>query len=337
VNVEAAPAAGPEIDEVPTGTSPRDVVWTRNKTTLYRYRPIGPRAHVTPVLLVYALINRPYILDLRPDNSFVRHLLGRGYDVFLIDWGRPGWEDRGITLDELVGEHLPKAVERIARAGAGGDYTLFGYCMGGTMGVIHAALQPRGLRNLVALTTPIDFSHSGLHQVWTDPRHFDAAAVADALGNISGSLIDLGNKLLRPVANFVDVHTSMLERLRAGKDMTAWRAMNQWVNDGVPFAGAAFVQWIEDFYQQNLLARGALTMGGRPVHLSAITAPLLTIAGSKDHIVPPDMARPLNDLVASRDSEYLELPAGHVGLLAGSGARDLLWPKVTDWLDARSD
>ena len=119
--------------------------------------------------------------------------------------------------------------------------------------------------------------------------------------------------------------------------MTAWRAMNQWVNDGVPFPGAAFVQWIEDFYQQNLLARGALTIGGRPVHLSAITAPLLTIAGSKDHIVPPEMARPLNDLVASRDSEYLELPAGHVGLLAGSGARDLLWPKVTDWLDARSD
>ena len=142
--MEAAPAAGPESTRSPRARAPRDVVWTRNKTTLYRYRPIGPRAHATPVLLVYALINRPYILDLRPDNSFVRHLLGRGYDVFLIDWGRPGWEDRGITLDELVGEHLPKAVERMARAGAGGDYTLFGYCMGGTMGVIHAALQPDG-------------------------------------------------------------------------------------------------------------------------------------------------------------------------------------------------
>ena len=57
----------------------------------------------------------------------------------------------------------------------------------------------------------------------------------------------------------------MLERLRAGREITAWRAMNQWVNDGVPFAGAAFVQWIEDFYQQNLLARGALTIGGRQV------------------------------------------------------------------------
>ncbi len=334
---EVAPPAAPETDEVPTGTTPRDVVWTRNKTTLYRYRPIAPRAHATPVLLVYALINRPYILDLRPDNSFVRHLLERGYDVFLIDWGRPGWEDRGVTLDELVGGHLPKAVERMARAGGGGDYTLFGYCMGGTLGVIHAALRPAGLRNLVTLTAPIDFAHAGVHSVWTDPRHFDAAAIADSLGNVSGSLIDLGNKLLKPVTNLIDVHMSMLERLLAGKDMTAWRAMNQWVNDGVPFPGAAFTQWIESFYQENLLARGVLTMDRRPVHLSAITVPLLNITGTRDHIVPPEMARPLNDLVASRDNEYLELPAGHVGLLAGSGARDLLWPKVTDWLDARSN
>lgn len=332
-----APEAVPPIDDVPTGTSPRDVVWTRNKTTLYRYRPTALRTHATPVLLVYALINRPYILDLRPDNSFVRHLLDRGYDVFLIDWGRPGWEDREVSFDELIGEHLPKAVERMARAGAGDDYTLFGYCMGGTMGVIHAALRPEGLRNLVALTTPIDFSHAGVHSVWTHPRHFDAAAIAAALGNVSGSLIDLGNKLLKPVTNFVDVNVAMLDRLFAGKDMTAWRAMNQWVNDGVPFPGAAFVQWIEDFYQKNLLANDGLTIAGRPVHLSAIMAPVLTIAGTSDHIVPPAMARPLNDLVGSRDTEYLELPAGHVGLLAGSGARELLWPKVVEWLDQRSD
>ena len=86
----AAEAAGVEPAYVPTGTTPRDVVWTRNKTTLYRYRPLAPREHATPVLLVYALINRPYILDLRPENSFVRHLLRHGYDVFMLDWGAPG-------------------------------------------------------------------------------------------------------------------------------------------------------------------------------------------------------------------------------------------------------
>jgi poly[(R)-3-hydroxyalkanoate] polymerase subunit PhaC len=322
---------------IPTGTSPKEVVWTRNKTALYRYRPEVPRAHRTPVLLVYALINKPYILDLRPESSFVGHLLRQGYDVFLLDWGTPGWEDRDTTLDVLVGEHLPKAVERMRRAGAGDDYTLFGYCMGGTMAAMHAALRPEGLRNLVALTTPIDFSEAGTFSVWTDPRHLDPRRVARGLGNVPAALIDFGNKMLKPGPNFLGSYAAMWERLLAGRDMTSWLAMNKWVNDGVPFPGAAFAQWIGDYYQGNRLARGEASIGGRPVDLARITAPLLAIAGSRDHIVPPSMARPLVDIVGSEDREYLELPAGHVGLLAGSGARTSLWPRVTAWLDARSD
>jgi polyhydroxyalkanoate synthase len=322
---------------VPTGTSPREVVWTRNKTTLYRYRPMAQRAHATPVLLVYALINKPYIFDLRPENSFVSHLLRDGYDVFLLDWGTPGWEDRGTTLDELVGEHLPKAVERMRRAGAGDDYTIFGYCMGGTMAVMHAALRPEGVRNVVALTAPVDFSHAGTFSIWTDARHLDAAQVASALGNVPGPLIDFGSKMLKPVANFVGAQTTMWERLLAGKDMTSWLAMNKWVNDGVPFPGAAFAQWIGHYYQENRLVRGEIAVAGEPVDLASISAPLLAIAGTNDHIVPPASARPLTERVSSADCTYLELPAGHVGLLAGSGAQESLWPRVTDWLGDRSD
>jgi polyhydroxyalkanoate synthase subunit PhaC len=321
---------------VPTGTSPRDVVWTRNKTALHRYRPTAARRYRTPVLFVYALINRPYILDLRPGNSFVRHLLDEGHDVFLLDWGRFGWEDRHTTLDELVGEHLPAAVTRMLRAAGTDRYTLFGYCMGGTMAVAHAALHPAGVRNLVTLTTPVDFSHAGIHRIWTDPRHLDAGALAEDFGNIPGTLIGLGNKMLRPTANFVDVHAAMAQMVLAGTDMTSWKAMNQWVNDGVPFPGAAFAQWVGDLYQHNRLIAGEWEISGRRVDPGRIEAALLNIAGSRDHIVPPAMATPLNDLVASRDREYLELDAGHVGLLAGSNARRRLWPLVSDWLAPRS-
>ncbi|MGD9571644.1 MAG: alpha/beta fold hydrolase [Thermoleophilia bacterium] len=320
------------------GTTPREVAWTRNKTTLYRYLPSRPRRHRTPVLLVYALINRPYVFDLLPGRSFVRHLLDEGYEVYLLDWGRPGWEDRGVGLDELIDEHLPDAVERMAAgAGAGGEYTILGYCMGGTMAAVHAALRPEGLRNLIALTTPVDFADPGPAAAWMDPRHLDATALAGSLGNISPSLVDLATKMLRPVANAVDAQLVLRERIARGDDLTFWRAVDQWVNDAVPFSGAAFVQWVGDFYQQNLLVRDALTVAGRSVRLSEITAALLAIAGSRDHLVPPQMARPLVDLVASPDRRYLELPAGHVGILVGSGARTDLWPEVTDWLDARSD
>lgn len=324
-------------EDVLTGATPRDAIWTRNKTTLYRYRPVAERRHAVPVLLVYALINKPYILDLRPGNSFIHHLLEQGYDVFLLDWGTPGWEDRETSLDELVGEHLPKAVARMERAGAGEEYTLFGYCMGATLAAIHAALRPDGLRNLVTLTAPIDFEHSGVYRVWTDPEHMDPWALARGFGNVPADVIDMGNKMLKPVTNFVGSQMVMWERLAAGRDMTSWLAMNKWVNDGVPFPGVAFAEWIESFYQQNRLVRGDLRIADETVDLGRIDASLLNIAGAKDHIVPPAMARPLNDLVSSRDHEYRELPGGHVGLLAGSGARRRLWPTVVDWLDPRSD
>ena len=323
--------------DVPTGTTPKDVVWTRNKTTLYRYRGEGPAKHRTPIVFVYALINKPYIFDLTPDNSFFRHLLGEGYDVFLVDWGTPGWEDRAMTYDDYVGEHLPKAVDRALRASGADEYTLFGYCMGGTMAAMHAALRPERMRNLVTLTAPFDFDGAGLHGLWTDRRHFDPARMAQAFGNVPGDVIDTGNAMLRPVANYFGARMTMWERLLAGKDMTGWKAMNKWVNDGVPFAGAAFTQWIRDFYQDNLLVKGEMTIKGEPVDLSRIEVPLLNIAGEKDHIAPPAMVEPLNDLVSSRDRDYLLMPAGHVGLLAGSGARKGLWPKVTDWLASRSD
>jgi polyhydroxyalkanoate synthase len=289
-----------------------------------------------PVLLVYALINKPYVLDLRPENSFVRHLLDHGHDVFLLDWGTPGWEDRETSFDDLVGEHLPKAVTRMLRAAGACEYTLAGYCMGGTMAAMHSALRPEGVRNLIALTAPIDFVEGGTFSVWAQPRHMDVSGVVRGLGNVPADVVNVGSKMLQPVTNFVLVQTTMWERLLARADMSTWLAINKWVNDGVPFPGAAFAQWIEDFYQRNLLSAGEMRIGGAQVDLSKITASLLTVAGSKDHIVPPQMALPLSELTSSADSEYLELSAGHVGLLVGSGARTTLWPRITDWLESRS-
>ncbi|MCB0881858.1 MAG: alpha/beta fold hydrolase, partial [Thermoleophilia bacterium] len=286
---------GAGIMDVPTGLTPKDVVWTLNKTTLYRYRGPGPARHRVPVLIVYGLINKPYILDLRPENSFVGHLLGEGFDVFLLDWGEAGREDAGLTLDELVCEHLPKAVERMRRAGAGPEYTLFGYCMGGTMAVIHAALRPDGVRNLVALTTPVDFSDPGVFGRWTDPRHLDAEAMASALGIVPGPLIDLANRMIKPVANFVTTPLVMWQRALGGRDMTPWLAMQKWVNDTVPFPGAAFAQWIGSFYQRNELTSGALTMGGDRVDLAEVTAALLVVTAARDHLVPAGMSTPLID------------------------------------------
>src|SRR3974390_1840995 len=294
--------------KIPTGTTPREVIYTRNKTTLYRYKSTQ-RRHKTPLLFVYALINRPYIFDLRPESSFVKFLLDQGYDVFLIDWGTPGWEDRDMDFDDYIGEHLPLCVDRMLRASGAESYTLFGYCMGGTMAAMYAALHPEHLRNLVCLTAPFDFSDTGLYGIWLEDRHFDPERLATGFGNIPGNLIDTGNMMLRPVVNYVGSNVGMWDRLLAGKDMTSFLALNKWVKDGVAFPGAAFVQWITQFYQQNLLIKGEVTVKGERVDLSRITVPLLNIAGEKDHIATPQRVAPLNEVVSSGDKTYLLLPA----------------------------
>jgi polyhydroxyalkanoate synthase len=322
-----------------TGQTPKEVVWSKNKAQLYHYMPVGPRRHRVPLLLVYALINRPYVLDLMPGNSFVEFLVGQGFDVYLLDWGVPGDEDKDLRLDDYILDYLPRAVKKVRHTSGVDEITLFGYCMGGTFSAMYAALFPdKQLRNLVLLTAPIDFSPDavGLYGLWTSPKYFNPDLVVDAFGNVPADFIDTGNRMLKPVTNYVGTYVSLWERLSQDKSLDSWLAMNKWVNDGVPLAGEAFRQWIRDFYQENKLVKGAVTLRGRTVDLSRISCPLLSIAGRNDHICTLPQAEAVMGLVSSQDKEFLVLDAGHVGLLTGSGAKKTLWPKVLEWLGARS-
>lgn len=322
-----------------TGQTPKEVVWTKNKARLYRYLPTAGKRFPVPILLVYALINRPYVLDLIPGNSFVEYLVGQGFDVYLLDWGIPGDEDSALAFEHYVLDYLPRAVRKVLRTSQAEELTLFGYCMGGTMSAMYAALFPdRPLRNLVLLTSPVDFApeHLGLMGRWTSEQYFDPDRVVAAFGNVPAELIDTSMRMLKPVANYVGTYVTMWERLRQGKPMGTWLAMNKWVNDGVPLAGAAFRQWIRDFYQQNKLVKGELALRGRRVDLANITCPVLSIAGKKDHICTPPQAEAVLKLIASQDKEWLLLDAGHVGLLTGAEARKDLWPRVRGWLAPRS-
>jgi polyhydroxyalkanoate synthase len=327
---------GPAIE---TGASPKEVIWSKNKARLYRYvSPTGAR-FPTPLLLVYALINRPYILDLLPGNSFVEYLTRQGFAVYLLDWGTPGEEDRSLTFDDYILDYLATAVHKVLRAAHAERLSLFGYCMGGTMAAIYAALHPAPqLRNLILLSAPIDFApeHSGMLGVWLRDPHLDVEHLAAAFGNIPAELIDLGTKMLKPVNNYVGSTVTLWERLATRTPVQTWLAMHKWINDGVPFAGAAFRQWVQCFYQRNELVAAELRLRGRQVDLAAVTCPVLAIAGRRDHICLPAQVEAITRAVASADKELLTLDAGHVGLLTGADARTRLWPAVRGWLAARS-
>ena len=322
-----------------TGQTPKEVIWTKNKAKLYHYMPTTRQVYPVPILLIYALINRPYILDLMPGSSLVEFLVGKGFNVYMLDWGTPGDEDKNLSFENYVLDYIPLAVKKMLSNCRAGEYTLGGYCMGGTMTSMYAALFPgKPLRNLVLLTAPTDFTPEamGLFGVWTSEKYFDPDQLVEAFGNVPAELVDTGNRLVKPVANYVGSNVTMWDRIMQDKSMDTWLAMSKWVNDGVPFPGAAFRQWIREFYQQNKLVKGEIKLRGRAVNMANITCPVLNIAGKKDHICTTPQAEATMRLISSQDKEFYVVDAGHVGLLTGSEARKKLWPKILSWLEPRS-
>lgn len=319
--------------DAPVGMTPKDEVWRKNKARLYRYRRDTPPGQRTPVFLVLPLINRAYILDLRPGASFVEFLLRQGFDVYLLDWGIPGEEDRTLDLSALISRYLARATRRTAQLSGVEQLTVLGYCIGGVLATCFTALYPRGVKNLVLFTTPVDFSDAGLFGTWTASNVYPIDELADVFPAIPGQLPDLGSKMLNPLPTTIGTYVRLWEKLGDPKfDVPGWQAMFRWVNEGVPFPSAAYRQWIKEFYQGNKLARGALEMDGRRVRLKDIRCPLLNVAASADTIAPRTTTSAILRLAGSRDREELVLKGGHVGTIVGRAASAELWPRVADWL-----
>ncbi len=332
-----SPAALRKALTTRVGTTPHDVVFTRGTLKLLRYRRAEPALYAEPVLLCYALVNRPYILDLQPGKSVVQRYLERGFDVYLIDWGVPTVEDAKLTLADYVCHFLADVVSFITREHRREDLHLLGYCMGGTMSALYAALEPQRVKTLSLLAAPIDFSGSeSLLQVWTNPKYFDVDALIDAHGNCPASFLQTCFLALRPVQNVLEKNLGLLEQLDDERFVSSYFAMERWVNDNIPVAGATFREFVRKLYQDNQLVRGELELGQRRVDLSNIRSPLLLLTADKDHLVPPSSTLAIEDLVSSAERKSLSIDAGHVGLVVSSRAHQTLWHAATRWLAERS-
>jgi polyhydroxyalkanoate synthase len=169
--------------------TPKQLIWTLNKAKLYRYVPVLPaeKRHGVPLLLVFALMNRPDILDLRPGHSFVEFMVNKGYDVYLLDWGCPGLEDRHLKFDDYTLEYMPRAIRKLKAISGSQEFSLLGWCIGAILTTSYAALRPDdGVRNLILLTAPLDFSDKEAitFAKWIDPRYFDVEKILAAFGNV---------------------------------------------------------------------------------------------------------------------------------------------------------
>jgi polyhydroxyalkanoate synthase len=318
----------------PVGTTPADVVHTENKLRLLRYTRKGEARFRSPVLIVPSLINRHYVLDLLPGQSFVEYLVEQGHDVFMIDWGTPSSEDRELTFDDVCDRYIGRAV-RVAARLSGSKVHLFGYCLGGTLATIYASANPELVASLVNLAAPVRFADDeGQLAAWTRSPTFSTATVTDAFGNAPAWLLQASFHMLRPTLTLSKL-VHMLDRSNNPDFLTSFAALETWGNDNVDFAGGVFQRYIDELYREDRFARGTFRLGGRPARPEAIDAPVLCVTFEHDNIVPYKSAAALLELVASKDKEHIHLPGGHVGAVVSKSAKKHLWPRLSAWMGAR--
>jgi polyhydroxyalkanoate synthase len=320
-----------QIHEVKIGTAPRETVWEDGKVKLFHFQRETPPKAKTPVLIVYALVNRWEMMDLQPDRSFIRKLLAEGMDVYVIDWGYASRFDRYKTMSDYIMGNIDDCVD-VVRERAGVDkINLLGVCQGGTFSVIYSALRPHKIKNFVNLVTPVDFeSEDGLLFKWA--KDMDVDATVDYFGGvIPGNFLNMGFDLLKPMGKtrkYMSLPTIMQNKDR----LLNFFRMEHWVADSPSQAGESFRQFIKEFYQQNKLIKDEFELEGEQVKLKNIKMPVLTVYAREDHIVPPSTTKPLNDHIGSKDKELMEFPGGHIGVFVGGRSQKLLTPAIASWL-----
>jgi polyhydroxyalkanoate synthase len=318
------------------GVSPYEVVYEEDRMQLRHYVSDQPPKHDTPLVIVYALVNRPYILDILPQRSVVAQFVKAGFDTYLIDWGVPTYADRHLTLETYINGYILNVAEFVSELRKVPNVNVLGYCMGGTMSTMFTALHPSCVKNLMLMAAPIDFStRHGLLNLWTDRRFFDVDAMVDAYGNCPAEFLQGSFQLLKPVSNLVEKPISLFERVGDEKFVTEFLTMEAWLNDNIAVPGEVFREFVKYLYQQNLLVKNRMPVGRHHVELDKITCPVLNLLATKDDLVPPEQSEPFEGLVGSTDKKTMKFPSGHIGLAMGSKAQRELWPQVTQWLAER--
>ncbi|WP_248896893.1 class III poly(R)-hydroxyalkanoic acid synthase subunit PhaC [Haloplanus halobius] len=338
--VGAIPDGLERMTEVEVGETPSEVVYRENKLELHHYEPMVPEEerHDVPILFVYALINRPYILDLQPDRSVVRRMLEAGFDVYLIDWGEPSELDTSLALNDYVNRYIDNCVDEVRERSGQDAINLLGYCMGGTMSVMYAALHPEKVRNLGLMAAGLCFDDTGgILEMWGDEEFFNPERIVDTFGNVPAEFLDVGFALMDPVHNYVTKYGNLYDNIDDEEFVENFARMERWLNDPIDVAGAVFREFIQDIYQENKLYRNELELNGERVALDEITMPVVQVVGEYDHLIPPEASKPFNEKVASDDTEIMEYSTGHIGLSVSSSSHENLWPAVAEWFAERSE
>jgi polyhydroxyalkanoate synthase subunit PhaC len=317
------------------GETPNEVLVEERAYRLLHYQQMVSKTARTPILVVYALINRSYVLDLQPDKSWIRSLLSQGFDVYLIDWKTPTAADKYVSFDDYVNCYIDDCVETVLEKNKVEKLTLHGYCMGGTMSSMYTALHQDKVRNLAVIAPVID-GQKDFTVIGNLAKNMDVDKMLQVIGNLQSEQLYALYMSLKPFKQGINKYLNFIQNVDNEQFIGNFLRLEKWLYDTPPIAGETFRQWISDIYQKNLLVKNEMKLNDKTVDLSTIKVPLLNVIADEDHLVSPQCSAPLNDVVSSTDKRLMRFHTGHVGLIASLYSQNNVLPKVGQWLMARS-
>lgn len=324
-----------DIDDVHYGATAKQEVYREDKVVLYRFIGDKKPTQKVPLLIVYALVNRPYMVDLQADRSMVKNLLSMGHDVYLIDWGYPDLADRYTTMDDYINGYIRRCVDTIAQDHGLDAINLLGICQGGAFSLCFTSIYPEKVKNLITMVTPVDFhTPDNMLSHWT--RGMDIDLFVDTLGNVPADLMNWCYLTLKPYRLLQQKYVGLVDILDNPVELENFVRMEKWIFDSPDQAGEAFRQFIKDFYQANKLMTGGLKIGDKEVDLKRIKMPVLNIFAEQDHLVPPSASRPLQSVIGTKDYTELAFKGGHIGIYVSGRAQKEVAPGISAWLSKRA-
>ena len=312
---------------------PLPVVWEKGQVRLFAAQAATKAKGRRPLVVIPSMINASSILDLMEGRSFVRWMAAhQDRDVLLLDWGN-SIEDAGQqSLDDLVMRRLNPALDYVV-AEYGGPVHALGYCMGGVL-LLAAALsgqkQADRFTSLGFLATPWDF-HAG-------DRSLQRRVVLSA----PAGQAYIAQKGYLPASWVQSVFASLDPFLSARKfsafaalddaDEKARRfvAVEDWLNDSVDLPGAVAQSCMQDWFECNRTGQGQWYVCGQRIVPEDVEGPGIVVTAAKDRLVTPESSRALAEKL--EDARLIECDTGHIGLLAGDRAPDMVWTPIADAL-----
>jgi len=320
------------------GITPYEVIYRKNRFRVLRYISNHPKRFKVPIVFVFALINRYYVLDIAEGRSLVQYLLEKGFDVYMIDWGIPSKVEGKNTIADYIEKYLDKGVDKVREISGQDKVTVFGYCLGAIMSLVYAARFPEKLKNLALLTPPVDFGgDDGVLTVMTNEKYLDLDRITGYYEHlIPAEFLQSGFDFKNLIGSLL-MPSGFWEVLASDKALESFFPMHHWVHDNIPIASQFWKEYIQKFYRENAFMNNNLSLNGKKLNFKDIKCPVLAIAAAYDDIVTLKCAEGALKIVGSEDKSMIVKKAGHVGVVTGSMASKEVWPDIFPWLAARSE